>query len=356
VKKRNAARSILIVLIISLTGLVPLRCWCEEPYQYYALKRPNPQPAYDFALTDQEGKSFSLGSLRGKLVLIHFGFTHCSNICPTILANLATAYKLLSSEEQTRVQVLFVSLDPGRDTPKVLKDYVPFFDKHFVGLTGEPDQIAATAKAYGVEYEEKSPSFATDNIEHSAAVYLIAPSGQWVGSYGNRQLQNRQRMVDDLRHFLALSPNGWEDWQPEERKLVKAQPQSGRQLYLEQCASCHLENGRGVSGKYPSLVGSTWVVGAPNRLTTLMVNGVKSVATAAGPYSGVMPAWRTILTPAETAAVLTYIRQAWGNAAPTISARYVQDLSYQFANRTEPWSWKELEALPADANASASNL
>jgi protein SCO1 len=359
-KRRNAAGVLGLVLITTLTGFIPLRSWGEQPYQYYALKRPNPQPAYNFTLEDQDGKSFSLGSERGKVVLLTFGFTHCSNICPTILANLAAAYKLLSSEEQARVQVLFVSLDPSRDSVKALKDYVPFFDKHFVGLTGKPDQIAAAAKAYGIEYLEKSLSpigtVSSDNIEHSAVVCLVSPSGQWVGFYGNRQLQNRQRMVDDLRHFLALSAKDWEDWQPEKRKVVKAPPETGRQLYLEQCASCHLENGRGVSGKYPSLAGSSWVVGPPNRLTALVVNGVKGTATTGESSPGVMPAWRTILTPADTALVLTYIRQAWGNAAPAISARYVQDLSYQFANRGDPWSWKELEALPPDTNVTASSL
>jgi protein SCO1/2 len=358
-KRRNAAGVIVIALTIIEVVLNPPRGWCEQAYQFYALKRPHPQPAYDFSLQDQNGKSFSLGSVRGKLVLMTFGFTHCANICPAILANLAAAYKLLSAEEQARVQVLFVSIDPSRDTSKTLKDYVPFFDQHFVGLTGKPDQIATATKAYAVEYDQKpqSPSAPanSDNIEHTAEVYLVAPSGEWIGFYGNRQLQNHERIAEDLRHFLALSPEGWRNWEPEKRKVVKAPPASGRELYLQQCASCHLENGRGVPGKYPSLVGSDWVVGAPNRLTTLVVNGVKGTATANGAYSGVMPAWRTILTPADTAAVLTYIRQAWGNSAPAISARYVQDLSYQFGER-DFWSWKELKALPADANVSASGL
>ena len=343
-----------------MTGLFLHRAWCKDNYQYYAHKRPDPKPAYDFTLKDQDGKPFSLSSQRGKFVLMAFGFTHCPNICPTTLANLATAYELLSSEDRARVQVLFISVDPDRDTSKVLKDYVPFFNKHFIGLTGQPNQIAATAKAYGVEYEKTSqPGAVAANyysFEHSDVVYLLGPSGKWIALYGDRQLRNSRRVADDLRHFLASSPRGDCDWQPEKTAVVKPQPVSGRQLYLEQCASCHLENGRGVSGKYPPLVGSAWVIGAPNRLTTLVVNGVQGEQHAgAARYAGVMPAWRTVLVPADTAAILTYIRQAWGNAATAISAGYVQNLTYQFASRADFWSWKELEALPPDTNAKASS-
>lgn len=358
--KRTAAVVVAVIFAIMGLGLFPDLCRSEEPYQYYAIKRQDAQPGYDFNLVDQDEKTVSLGSLRGKLLLIAFGFTHCPNVCPTILANLARAYELLSPEEQARVQVLFISVDPSRDTSKVLKSYVPFFDRHFLGLTGKPEQIAAAAKAYGVEYETTSQSGTTTassyNIDHSDTVYLISPSGKWIGLYGNRQLQNSQRITDDLHHFLSLFEGSKDDWQSEGAKVVRTQAPSGRELYLQQCASCHLENGRGVPGKYPSLVGSSWVVGAPNRLTALVVNGVKGAATTGESFPGVMPAWRTVLTPADTAAVLTYIRQAWGNAAPAISAHYVQDLSYKLGDRTDLWSWKELEALPPDANLSASSF
>jgi hypothetical protein len=99
------------------------------------------------------------------------------------------------------------------------------------------------------------------------------------------------------------------------------------------------------------------VTGAPNRLTALVLDGVKGEHDVGGArYAGVMPAWRTVLPPAYTAAILTYIRQAWGNTAPGISAPYVQKLFYRFISRPDFWSWKELEALPADTNANASGL
>jgi protein SCO1/2 len=361
-KPRTVSVVVAVILVIAGTGVPSHYGRAEEPpYQYYALKRPHPQPAPGFVLKDQDGKSRALSSLRGKIVLITFGFTNCPNICPTILANLARAYDLLSAEEQARVQVLFISVDPSRDTSKVLKTYVPFFNRHFIGLTGQPEQIAAVAKAYGVEYETISQSGAANassyNIEHSDTVYVISSSGKWIGFYGNRQLQNSQRIAADLHHFLSLSEGNSDDWQSEGAKLVKAQAPSGRQLYLAQCASCHLEDGRGIPGKYPPLVGSSWVNGAPNRLTTLVVNGVEPTPDATRPsLGGIMPAWRTIMTPTDTAAVLSYIRQAWGNTASGISAGYVQNLTYQFIGRTGLWSWKELEALPPDTDANAATV
>jgi protein SCO1/2 len=345
-------------LAMTMTALLAGRCWGRDSYEFYARKLPDPSPPYDFTLMDPEGKPFSLSSLRGKFVLLTFGFTHCPNICPTTLANLAAAYELLSPADQARLQVLFITLDPERDTAKVLQAYVPLFDKHFIGLGGKPEQIAAVATAYSVEYEkttERGGGAANYSMDHSAAVLLLAPSGQWFAYYQDAQLVKNQRVADDLRHFFALPGLGPDDWQSAKRGVVKTPRLSGRQLYLQQCASCHGENGRGISGKYPSLVGSTWVTGAPNRLTTLVLEGVREEKDG-GRTGRVMPAWWTVLTPTDMAALLTYICQAWGNAAPSISATYVQKLGSQFGLRPDFWSWKELEALPPDKGFNSSGL
>jgi len=357
VKQRRSPAFIAIAGVVTVTGFLVGRCWSTgDNYEYYAHKLSPSKPAYDFTLTNQDEKPYSLGKLRGKLVLMTFGFTHCPNICPTTLANLRAAYELLSPADQARVQVLFITIDPDRDTSKVLKDYVPFFEKRFVGLTGNSNQIAATAKAYGVEYERISQP-GGESIEHSIDVNIIGPSGKWIAFYKKRQLSNSQRMADDLRHFLTVSSSSDDNWQSEKTGVIKAQAASGRQLYLEQCASCHLENGHGISGKYPSLVKSTWVLGAPNRLTALVLDGVTGNGDPdSGHYAGIMPAWRRVLTPADTAAVLTYIRQAWGNDASAISSSYVQRLSYQFGLRPDFWSWKELEALPPDSETESTNF
>ena len=331
----------------------------EEGYKYYAHKISNPKKAYDFTLIDQDGESFALHSLQGKFVLIDFGFTSCPNICPTTLANLAATYALLSPKEQARLQVLFVTIDPERDTEKVLKKYVPFFEKSFVGLTGKQDKIDATARAYGVQYEDETERKAGSKdyvIAHSAVIFLIGPSGKCIGFYGNNDLRDNKRMAEDLRHFMALPAEENDDWESQKIGVVKPLPISGRQLYLEQCASCHLENGRGIPGKYPSLVDSAWVTGAPNRLTALVLDGVEGNGDPGNARpGGVMPAWRTALPPSYTAQILTYIRQAWGNDAPAISGPYVEKIFYQFASRSHFWSWKELKELPPDTDADNSS-
>jgi protein SCO1/2 len=282
------------------------------------------------------------------VVLLDFGFTNCPNICPTTLANLANIHKTLPPEDQKHVQVLFVSVDPERDTPAVLKDYVQFFDSDFIGLTGSADQIATVAKAYGVDYE-KSPEPGGPSgygIQHSTGVFLLERSSlKCVGYYLDRQLSDAQRVAADLRRFINLPAADAATWQAEKMGVVKGFHPSGRQLYLEQCASCHLENGRGVPGKYPSLVQSRCVLGAPNRLVALTLDGVKASDTS---YKGVMPAYRTLMVPAYLADVLTYIRQSWGNNASPVSADYVQKLFYQLPPRSDFWTWKALEALPED--------
>ena len=327
----------------------------SDNYQYCARKISSSKPAYDFTLVGPDGKAFSLHALLGKIVLIDFGFTNCPNVCPTTLANLAAAYDRLSAAEQERIRVLFITLDPDRDTPAVLKDYVPFYEKHFIGLTGKPDQITAIANAYGVAYENEADRKSESggyNIAHSTAVYLVAPTGRCIALYGESELRDSQRMAEDLRHFLALFSTGSDNWQSEKLGAAKPLTASARQLYIAQCASCHRENGRGIAGKYPSLVGSAWVTGAPNRLTAMVLDGVKGKGDADGAqFGGVMPAWRAILPPAYTAQILTYIRQAWGNAAPAISDAYVEKLSSQLGPRADFRSWKELEALLPDTSA-----
>ena len=257
---------------------------------FYASKLPTTKPAPDFTLTDEDGQPFSSASLRGSLVLLSFGFTHCPNICPTTLAHAANIYKSLSPEDQKQLQVVFVSIDPQRDTPAILKDYVKFFDPHFIGLTGRTDQVNEVAKTYAIETDEY-------NLGHTTGVFLLGRSGICMGYYRENQLGNTSRIVDDLRRFLALPAGQETAWEPERTRKVQTSSFSGRQLYLENCASCHQENGRGLPGKYPSLIHSPWVSGAPNRLVALTLDGVRGTQTTSEKkQGGVMPAYRTSLS------------------------------------------------------------
>jgi protein SCO1/2 len=198
-----------MTLVLVASGLWLIRHRSAENESYYGRKFPDPQKAFDFTLTDQNGKPFRLDSLRGKLVLMVFGFTHCPNICPTTLADLASVYRKLPPTAQRRLQVLFVSVDPERDTPRVLKDYVPFFDEHFIGLTGSPEQIAKTAKAYGAVYEHsyQSSQVAANyyTINHSTYLYVISPAGEWIALYNYEQLPRTDRILSDVKRFLAAA-------------------------------------------------------------------------------------------------------------------------------------------------------
>jgi protein SCO1/2 len=162
--------------------------------------------AFDFHLIDQDGKAFQLSQMRGKAVLFSFGFTHCPNICPTALSDLARVYQALSAQDREKVQVLFVSIDPHRDKPETLRNYVPYFNNSFIGLTGTEAQVAEAAKAYGAYYEIIQDSGANPDVytvNHSALTYLISPDGKWKLLYNFDQLNDSKKMMQDIQRVLA---------------------------------------------------------------------------------------------------------------------------------------------------------
>jgi protein SCO1/2 len=167
----------------------------------------DPRPGYNFQLTDQNERPVSLDSFRGKVVLLTFGFTHCPNVCPTTLANLSWALNLLSPAQKALVQVLFISVDPKRDTPERLRGYVPFYNLAFLGASGSVQEIARTAKSYGVFYTPDAPADPAKpdsyNITHSAYVYVIDKTGRWIALYDHDQLPEREKLAADLAYFAG---------------------------------------------------------------------------------------------------------------------------------------------------------
>ena len=141
---------------------------------------PNPiGPAPDFALTDENGQPFKLSDLRGKWVLLAYGYTHCPDVCPLTLSHLRDVKKAIDPNGD-QVQVVFVTIDPERDTADIMRQYVGHFDQQFAqkfkGLTGTPQEIAQAAQVYNVKYEKKeSTSAAGYSMGHTAEVYLIDP-------------------------------------------------------------------------------------------------------------------------------------------------------------------------------------
>jgi protein SCO1 len=131
-----------------------------------------------FELTDFNGERRTLADYRGKVVALFFGFTQCPDACPAALAKLAEVSEELGADA-ARLQVVFITMDPERDTAELLKNYVPAFHPTFVGLRGSPEQIAATAKAYKAYYSKvagKTPESYT--IDHSTFTYLYDPEGR----------------------------------------------------------------------------------------------------------------------------------------------------------------------------------
>jgi protein SCO1/2 len=134
--------------------------------------------ARNFALTDHNGTPRTLADFRGRAVVVFFGYTKCPDACPTTLATLAEAMKKLGPEAD-RVQVVMISVDPERDTPELLKLYVPAFDPRFLGLYGDAQATARTAKEFKVIYQ-KVPGSApgTYTMDHSAGTYMFDPQGR----------------------------------------------------------------------------------------------------------------------------------------------------------------------------------
>ena len=135
-------------------------------------------PAAEISLTDQNGQPFRLADYRGKVVLLFFGYTYCPDVCPATMAELRAARSLLKPEQAARVQVVFITVDPGRDTPESIQEYVARFDPTFLGLSGTEDELSLVWKAYGVFRELGTPN-AQGNYEvsHTARVYVVDVNG-----------------------------------------------------------------------------------------------------------------------------------------------------------------------------------
>lgn len=167
-------KKFLVPLLAAFILLAGIAVWKFSP----ASKEPPPAPqGGDFTLHSADG-GVSLHDFRGKVVLLYFGYTFCPDVCPTSLAMIAQAMQQLTPEEQAQVRILFVSVDPERDTPQKLKEYGNFFYPGIVGMTGTPEEVARAAKMYGVVYRRQDIASAGGYvIDHSSYTYLIGRDG-----------------------------------------------------------------------------------------------------------------------------------------------------------------------------------
>jgi protein SCO1/2 len=136
-----------------------------------------------FALTDQNGAPRTAADFRGKLMLVYFGFTYCPDVCPTDLLQIARAVDQLGQAGEM-VQPVFITVDPERDTPEHLKQYMPLFHPRFIGLTGDAIAIRAAARAYRVYYNKVEWEDRSDyTVDHSAFIYLMGRDGEYLGFF-----------------------------------------------------------------------------------------------------------------------------------------------------------------------------
>lgn len=154
--------------------------------------------AKSFDLTGHDGNRYTLDSFKGKVVLIFFGYTQCPDVCPTALSRFAAVAKELGPDADN-LQVLFVSVDPERDTPELLRQYVPAFNPRFLGLYGNAETTARTAKDFKVIYQKQpGKSDSSYTIDHSAGTYVFDKSGRV------RLFLRHEAAVEDVVHDVRI--------------------------------------------------------------------------------------------------------------------------------------------------------
>jgi protein SCO1/2 len=187
-----------------LALLIGLLTACGEPKLPSPFKANDVSAQYsqaDFQLFDATGQSRSLANYRDKVVVLFFGYTHCPDVCPTTLADMAQVMRLLGNDA-AKVQVIFITLDPQRDTRALLAEYPPAFYPAFIGLSGDVSATAQAAKSFGVVYQRQEGKNGNYTLDHSAGSYLIAPHGKRVllAPFA----QPAAELAQDIKILLAL--------------------------------------------------------------------------------------------------------------------------------------------------------
>jgi protein SCO1/2 len=198
---RRPTRPLAAVGALILTALLAA---CAGRDSSYALKNVTGLVSpLEFQLTNQDGQPVTAADYRHDVVLLYFGYTGCPDECPTTLATLANALHTLGPRS-SRVRVLFVSVDPRRDTTEVLKRYVSNFGPEFVGLRGDPAQLTGLSKRYRISYHyEKPDKYGNYEVDHSSAVFVFDGEGRarLLGESDN----TAQQVASDLSRLLASS-------------------------------------------------------------------------------------------------------------------------------------------------------
>jgi protein SCO1/2 len=193
-------RRALLGASLGTAGLLMAGC-TEKVEPFSGIDITGADYATGFSLTDHNGQPRTLADFKGKAVVIFFGFTQCPDVCPTALLRAAEVRRLLGADGD-RLQVLFVTLDPERDTPQVMKQYMASFDPSFLALYAAPDKLPELAKSYKIYYKKvEGPTPTSYTMDHSAGSYVYDPQGR-IRLY-HRYGTGAAALAEDLKKLLA---------------------------------------------------------------------------------------------------------------------------------------------------------
>lgn len=193
-------RRVFCATLAALPFLAHTLALAASPHTTFDLEPRSINPRY--LLIGPQGSAVSNEDFRGRFQLITFGYTFCPDICPTTLVDMAETLKLLGEDAQ-RVQAVFISVDPDRDTPQQLATYTDFFDKRIIGLTGSPALIQAAARNFKVRYEKVSKENQDPRnyaVDHSAGLYLLGPEGAFIKKFA--YATPADSMASEIRQLL----------------------------------------------------------------------------------------------------------------------------------------------------------
>lgn len=188
--------AIIVLIILAVAVILPRL----KPPTFSGMLLQGASAAHDFSLVDENGEQVRLSDFRGKPVLLYFGYTFCPDVCPTTMAELGKMMRELGDQADD-VQVVMISVDPERDTPERLAEYVRYFHPDFIGLTGTEEEVSQAATPLGVYYAKQEVEGASGYLmDHTATVLMIDKDGstRMIWPYGTPA----EDMAEDVRYFL----------------------------------------------------------------------------------------------------------------------------------------------------------
>lgn len=195
---------LMILLIVALAGGIVALALFWHPQPNTARPGAGAPAGGDFVLTSADGP-VDTATMRGKVLLVYFGYTYCPDICPTTLSTISQALARLPRETLPYVRVIFVSVDPERDTPKALKDYAAFFHPAVIGVTGSTEEVERAARLYGAAYARQNVDGAGYVVDHSSWTYVVAPDGRLAGRIPHGA-SVEQTLGEIRRHLPDIAP------------------------------------------------------------------------------------------------------------------------------------------------------